>query len=152
RMLERLLGEDIELAVSLEPTSGQIRADRTQIEQVIMNLAVNARDAMPGGGRLAVETASVAVDEALASRHIGLTPGEHVLLTVSDNGCGMTAEVQAHPFRAFFHHQSARKGHRPWSFDCVRHYATTCRQDPGLQRVGEGNHLQAFLPHDPRVE
>jgi PAS domain S-box-containing protein len=110
RMLERLLGEDMELAVSLEPTSGQIRADRTQIEQVIMNLAVNARDAMPGGGRLVVETASVAVDEALASRHIGLTPGEHVLLTVSDNGCGMTGEVQAHLFEPFFTTKAPGKG------------------------------------------
>jgi PAS domain S-box-containing protein len=110
RMLKRLLGEDMELALSLEPASGQIRADRTQIEQVIMNLAVNARDAMPDGGRLVVETASVGVDEALASRHIGLTPGEHVLLTVSDNGCGMTTDVQAHLFEPFFTTKAPGKG------------------------------------------
>jgi signal transduction histidine kinase len=110
RMLESLLGEGIELALSLEPASGQILADRTQIERVIMNLAVNARDAMPGGGRLVVETAGVAVDEALASRHIGLTLGEHVLLAVSDNGCGMTAEVQAHLFEPFFTTKAPGKG------------------------------------------
>jgi PAS domain S-box-containing protein len=102
RMLKRLLGEDVEMALSLDPTAGQIRADHTQIEQVIMNLAVNARDAMPDGGRLVIQTASVVVDEWLASQHIGLAPGEHVLLTVSDNGCGMTAEAQAHLFEPFF--------------------------------------------------
>jgi PAS domain S-box-containing protein len=110
RMLERLLGEDMELSLSLEPASAQILADRTQIEQVIMNLAVNARDAMPGGGRLVIETAGVAVDEALASRHIGLTPGDHVLLTVSDNGSGMTADVQAHLFEPFFTTKAPGKG------------------------------------------
>jgi CheY-like chemotaxis protein len=102
RMLKRLLGEDVELSLVLDSASGQIRADLTQIEQVIMNLAVNARDAMPNGGRLVIETSGVVVDEALASQHIGLPPGEHVLLTVSDNGCGMTAEAQAHLFEPFF--------------------------------------------------
>jgi signal transduction histidine kinase/CheY-like chemotaxis protein len=110
RMLKRLLGEDVEVALSLDPTSGHIRADPTQIEQVIMNLAVNARDAMPGGGRLMIETATFTVDEAQASLHVGLTPGEHVLLTVSDTGCGMTAEVQAHLFEPFFTTKAPGKG------------------------------------------
>jgi CheY-like chemotaxis protein len=110
RMLNRLLGADIEVVLSLDPAAGQILADPIQIEQVIMNLAVNARDAMPGGGRLVMETAGIAVDEAMASQHVGLPPGEHVLLTVTDNGCGMTAEVQAHLFEPFYTTKESGKG------------------------------------------
>jgi nitrogen-specific signal transduction histidine kinase len=110
RMLRRLLGEDVEVTLSLDPACGRIRADPGQIEQAIMNLAVNARDAMPGGGRLVIETACLEVDEVLASRHIGLTPGEQVQLTVSDTGCGMTAEVQAHLFEPFFTTKEPGKG------------------------------------------
>jgi CheY-like chemotaxis protein len=98
------------MALSLDPASGQIRADPTQMEQVIMNLVINARDAMPNGGQLVIETSSVVVDDALASQHIGLPPGEHVLLTVSDNGCGMTAEAQAHLFEPFFTTKAPGKG------------------------------------------
>src|SRR5262249_6263981 len=101
---------DVEVILSLDPTCGQIRADPGQIEQVVMNLAVNARDSMPGGGRLVIETAILVVDEALASRHIDLSPGEHVQLTVSDTGCGMTAEVQAHLFEPFFTTKEPGKG------------------------------------------
>jgi PAS domain S-box-containing protein len=110
RMLKRLLGEDVSILLSLDPASGQIRADPGQIEQVIMNLAVNARDAMPCGGRLVIETGSVAVDEVWASGHIGLAAGEYVLLTVSDNGCGMTPEVQAHLFEPFYTTKAPGKG------------------------------------------
>jgi PAS domain S-box-containing protein len=110
QMLERLLGDDVEISMSLDPASGQIQADPSQIDQVIMNLAVNARDAMPSGGRLAIETASLAVDAALASGHVGLAPGEYVLLTISDNGCGMPAEVQAHLFEPFFTTKEPGKG------------------------------------------
>src|SRR5262249_48976717 len=101
---------DVEVILSLDPTCGQIRADPGQIEQAVMNLAVNARDAMPGGGRLVIETASLVVDETLASRHIDLSPGEHVQLTVSDTGCGMAAEGQAHPFEALFPTKQPGKG------------------------------------------
>jgi signal transduction histidine kinase len=110
RLLRRLLGEDVDVMLSLDPGCGQIRADPNQIEQAIMNLAVNARDAMPSGGRLVIETASLVVGEALASRHIDLTPGEHAQITVSDTGCGMTAEVQAHLFEPFFTTKEAGKG------------------------------------------
>jgi PAS domain S-box-containing protein len=110
QMLQRLLGEHVQLVVSLDPTAGQIRADPTQIEQVLMNLAVNARDAMPSGGRLLIETCGILVDETLACRHVGLTKGDHVLLTVSDNGCGMSAEVQAHLFEPFFTTKPQGKG------------------------------------------
>jgi PAS domain S-box-containing protein len=110
RMLERLLGEDVEISLSLDPASGEIRADPNEIDQVIMNLAVNARDAMPSGGQLAIETASVEVDAALASAHVGLAPGEYVLLTMRDNGCGMPAEVQAHLFEPFYTTKAQGKG------------------------------------------
>jgi signal transduction histidine kinase len=110
RLLRRLLGEDVHVMLSLDPGCGHIRADPNQIEQAILNLAVNARDAMPGGGRLVIETGSLVVGEALASRHIDLTPGEHVQITVSDTGCGMTAEVQAHLFEPFFTTKEAGKG------------------------------------------
>jgi PAS domain S-box-containing protein len=97
-MLPPLLGEDIELA----PLLGQVKADQGQIEQVIMNLAVNARDAMPRGGRLSIETRNASLDEEFVSRHRPTIPGEYVMLVVSDTGSGMDAQTQAHIFEPFF--------------------------------------------------
>jgi two-component system cell cycle sensor histidine kinase/response regulator CckA len=102
KMLPRLLGEDIELQTSLEPTLGQVKADQGQIEQVIMNLAVNARDAMPGGGKLLIQTRKTYLDEEYALRHPPTIPGEYVILEVSDTGSGMDAQTQAHIFEPFF--------------------------------------------------
>jgi two-component system cell cycle sensor histidine kinase/response regulator CckA len=101
-MLPPLLGEDIELQTSLAPLLGQVKADQGQIEQVIMNLAVNARDAMPGGGRLSIETRNASLDEEFVSRHRPTIPGEYVMLVVSDTGSGMDAQTQAHIFEPFF--------------------------------------------------
>jgi two-component system cell cycle sensor histidine kinase/response regulator CckA len=101
-MLPPLLGEDIELQTSLAPLLGQVKADQGQIEQVIMNLAVNARDAMPRGGRLSIETRNASLDEAFVSRHRPTIPGEYVMLVVSDTGSGMDAQTQAHIFEPFF--------------------------------------------------
>jgi two-component system cell cycle sensor histidine kinase/response regulator CckA len=101
-MLPPLLGEDIELQTSLAPLLGQVKADQGQIEQVIMNLAVNARDAMPGGGRLSIETRNACLDEEFVSRHRPTIPGEYVMLVVSDTGSGMDAQTQAHIFEPFF--------------------------------------------------
>jgi len=102
RMLQRIIGEDIELATSLDPDLWPVRVDPTQIEQVIMNLVVNARDAMADGGTLTIETANVVLDEAYAAYHVGARPGEHVLLSISDTGMGMDDEVKAHIFEPFF--------------------------------------------------
>jgi PAS domain S-box-containing protein len=101
-LLHRLLGETIDLRLSLAPDTGHIRADPGQLDQILMNLAVNARDAMADGGRLTVETANVAFDEAYAAGHFKLTPGEFVMLAVSDTGVGMDAETRARVFEPFF--------------------------------------------------
>ena len=102
KMLRRLIGEDVELAASRAPGLGKILVDPGQLEQVIMNLAVNARDAMPRGGMLTIETATVALDDAYASEHVGVTPGPHVMLAVSDTGTGMDSATQARMFEPFF--------------------------------------------------
>ena len=102
KLLRRLIGEDIKLHTVLGASSGRIRADSGQIEQVIMNLAVNARDAMPAGGKLTLETSQVELDEAFARNHPTVKPGPHILLSVSDTGVGMTAETREHIFEPFF--------------------------------------------------
>jgi two-component system cell cycle sensor histidine kinase/response regulator CckA len=102
KMLRRVIGEDIDLATSLHPAAGAVLADPGQIHQVVMNLVLNARDAMPGGGHLTIETAPVDLDERYARQHPGVTPGPYVMLAVSDTGVGMDAETQAHLFEPFF--------------------------------------------------
>jgi two-component system, cell cycle sensor histidine kinase and response regulator CckA len=102
RMLGRLIGEDIELTLKKGRELGLVLLDPGQLEQVVLNLAVNARDAMPRGGSLTLETLNVDVDEAFARRHIDVVPGPHVMLSVSDNGVGMDEETQDHVFEPFF--------------------------------------------------
>jgi PAS domain S-box-containing protein len=102
KMLRRLIGEDVELVTRLDPALGRVRADPGQIGQVLMNLAVNARDAMPRGGVLRIETSNVDVDEAYAQDHAPLEPGPYVQLVVADNGTGMDEAVREHLFEPFF--------------------------------------------------
>jgi PAS domain S-box-containing protein len=102
KMLKRVIGEDIDLVFVPGPGLGQVRADPGQMEQVIVNLAVNARDAMPRGGKLTLETANVELDGEYAGQHPGVAPGRYVLLAVSDTGGGLDAEAKAHLFEPFF--------------------------------------------------
>ena len=110
KMLLRLIGEDIELITDLKPSPARVKADPGQIEQVVMNLAVNARDAMPRGGTLIIKTSDVVMDDDLARRYVSIEPGPHIMLTVSDTGHGMDAETQARVFEPFFTTKESGKG------------------------------------------
>jgi len=110
RLLPRMIGEDVELVIRTSDDLGAIRADASQMEQVIMNLAVNARDAMPGGGKLLIETSNTELDSAYNARHPIVRQGRYVLIAVSDTGTGMSAETQAHIFEPFFTTKAQGKG------------------------------------------
>jgi two-component system cell cycle sensor histidine kinase/response regulator CckA len=110
KILRRLIGEDVQLETKSAADLGLVKADRSQIEQVILNLAVNARDAMPEGGRLTIETANAELDASFAHPPAVLAPGKYVMLAVTDNGCGMDTETQAHIFEPFFTTKEKGKG------------------------------------------
>ncbi len=110
KLLPRLIGEDIDLIIKTDENLGTTRADATQMEQVIMNLAVNARDAMPNGGKLVIETANAELDHSFTASHPLMKVGSYVKLVVTDNGTGMDAETQAHIFEPFFTTKEKGKG------------------------------------------
>jgi PAS domain S-box-containing protein len=110
KMLHRLIGEDIELVTVFTDDLGRVKTDPGWVEQIIMNLAVNARDAMPSVGKLTIETANVELDGAYARDHIAVTPGRYVMLSVSDTGVGMTPEVRQQVFEPFFTTKEKGKG------------------------------------------
>ena len=110
KMLRRLIGEDIDLITIARPDLGRVKADPGQIEQILLNLAVNSRDAMPRGGKLTIETADIELDEIYASSHADVVPGPYVMLAVSDTGHGIDAETQSHIFEPFFTTKLPGKG------------------------------------------
>ena len=110
KMLPRLLGEDIEVSLEMDPELGSVKADQSQVEQVIMNLAVNARDAMPAGGKLKIKTANAQLDQSYTRTHPGSRVGNYVLLCVTDSGTGMDPGILAHIFEPFFTTKERGKG------------------------------------------
>ncbi len=110
KMLRRLLGEDIKINFKRSADLGRVMADPTQIEQILMNLAINARDAMPGGGKLIIKTANAEIDETYGRQNPFVVPGSYVMLSMSDGGCGMDKQTQAHIFEPFFTTKEPGKG------------------------------------------
>jgi CheY-like chemotaxis protein len=109
-MLERLIGEDVKLNLELAPGPGLVRIDPGQLDQILINLVINACDAMPKGGKLTIETANVDLDEEYAKTHFGIQPGSYVMLAVSDTGTGIDKEVLPHIFEPFFTTKPVGKG------------------------------------------
>ncbi|MBN2310467.1 MAG: PAS domain S-box protein [Candidatus Hydrogenedentes bacterium] len=146
RMIGRVIGEDIVLTIRTSPALHAVRADRGQMEQVLMNLCVNARDAMPGGGEIAIGAENVRVDDAFRQRHPWAQPGDYVLLSVRDTGCGMDADTQERIFEPFFTTKDVGEG---TGLGLATVYGIV-RQHEGMVDVhsqpGQGSEFRVYLP------
>jgi len=151
KMLTRMIGEDIDLVMTPGKSLWSVRADAGQIEQVIMNLAVNARDAMPSGGKLTIETANITLDEEYARVHAPLNAGDYVMVSISDTGAGMDAETQSHIFEPFF----TTKGTKGTGLGLSTVYGII-KQSGGYiwvySEVGRGTTFKIYLPRVPSIE
>jgi signal transduction histidine kinase len=149
RMLGRLIGENIEIVTVSDHRGGRVRADPTQIEQVVMNLAINARDAMPQGGRLTIETSNADLDAGHALSHPNAKPGPYVLLVISDNGSGMSAETLGHIYEPFFTTKEAGRG---TGLGLATVYGIVRQSGGHLAVYSEVGHGTSFKVYLPRVE
>jgi signal transduction histidine kinase len=145
-LLRRLIGEDIQFVCTLDPTNGRLRADQAQLEQVLVNLVVNARDAMPKGGTLTIETTQVELTRSPVYHLTPLLPGPYVRLTVSDTGCGMDRNTQSHIFEPFFTTKGEGKG-SGLGLSTVYAIVTQCGGAIDVtSRVGHGTRFDLYFP------
>jgi PAS domain S-box-containing protein len=147
-LLQRLIGEDIDLRILTRPDGGMVEADANQMEQVVMNLAINSRDAMPQGGRLTIEISNKELDEEYARLHLDAKPGPYVTLSVTDTGCGMDPETLSHVFEPFFTTKGMEKG---TGLGLAMVYGIVTQSRGSISVYSEPDHGTTFKIYLPRV-